>query len=157
MQHKLFDLVSYVFLMIAVSYGVGRHNFYITHDRVVEAQKWLYLSQPPYPWSLAFSKMSIAWLLHRIRRDSRAWAWGMYAVSVLVVLTAVSINVFQLSLCRPLWAVWDHDSKPDAVCMDLKVARMSIYVNSAFIVFTDFALSIAASREVQSIFNGYFG
>lgn len=128
--------------MIAVHYGIGRHNYYVPTDQEVLAEKWLFLSQPVFPWSLAFSKMSIACMLIRIRRDQRVWAWGMYFIMVFVVLIAINTNVFQLSLCRPLWAVWDH-SNSEAQCMDMTVAQTSIYVNSALNVVTDFALSLA--------------
>ncbi|KAK4171237.1 hypothetical protein QBC36DRAFT_340353 [Triangularia setosa] len=138
----LFDLASYVFLMIAVHYGIGRHNYYVPTDHEVLAEKWLFLSQPVFPWSLAFSKMSIACMLVRIRRDQRVWAWSMYFIMVFVVLIAINTNVFQLSMCRPLWAVWDR-SDPNAHCMDPVVAQTSIYVNSALNVVTDFALSLA--------------
>ncbi|KAK0723634.1 hypothetical protein B0T21DRAFT_294158, partial [Apiosordaria backusii] len=102
----------------------------------------LFLSQPVFPWSLAFSKISIACMLVRIRRDQRVWVWSMKFIMVFVVLIAINTNIFQLSLCRPLWAVWDR-SNPDAQCMDPAVARTSIYVNSALNVVTDFALSLA--------------
>ncbi|KAK4660703.1 hypothetical protein QC762_121420 [Podospora pseudocomata] len=138
----LFDLASYIFLMIAVHYGIGRHNYYVPTDQEVLAEKWLFLSQPVFPWSLAFSKMSIACMLIRIRRDQRVWAWGMYFIMAFVVLIAINTNAFQLSLCRPLWAVWDH-SNSEAQCMDMTVAQTSIYVNSALNVVTDFALSLA--------------
>ncbi|KXX75412.1 hypothetical protein MMYC01_209499 [Madurella mycetomatis] len=138
----LFDLISYSFLMVAVSYGVGRHNYYVPDDQEVQAEKWLFLSQPTFPWSLAFSKMSIAWMLLRIQRDRRAWVWSMYAIMVFVVLTAINTNAFQFSLCKPLWAVWDH-SNPDAVCMDPRIGQTSIYVNSAFTILTDLVLSLA--------------
>lgn len=128
--------------MVAVSYGVGRHNYYVPNDQEVEAEKWLFLSQPTFPWSLAFSKMSIAWMLLRIQRDRRVWVWSMYGIMVFVVLTAINTNAFQFSLCKPLWAVWDH-SNPDAVCMDPIIGQTSIYVNSAFTILTDLILSLA--------------
>lgn len=129
-------------MLVAVHYGVGRHNYYVPDDKEMLAEKWLFISQPSFPWSLAFSKVSIAWMLIRIQRDVRWWVWTMYALIVISVGTAISSNYFQLTACDPLWAVWDH-SNPDAKCTDPHVSQTSIYVNSALAIFTDFALSLA--------------
>jgi hypothetical protein len=129
-------------LLVAVHYGVGRHNYYVPDDQEELAQKWLFLSQPPFPWSLAFSKVSIAWMLIRIQRDERWWTWSMYMLMTVSVGVAIVSNVFQLSMCKPISAIWDH-STPGAVCTDLHVAQRSIYITSALTIATDFALSLA--------------
>jgi hypothetical protein len=141
---------------VAVNYGVGRHNYYVPHDQEVLAEKWLFLSQPPFPWSLAFSKVSISWMLLRIQRDIRWWCWTMYAFMVLSVGVAITSNVFQLSLCTPLYGVWDH-SDPSVVCMDSKKAQTSIYVNSCVTIVTDVALSLAVCLFSSPPFWRFFG
>ncbi len=127
---------------MAVHYGVGRHNFYIPPDDLVPAEKFLFLSQPPYAWALAFAKLSIIWMLIRIQRDHhRFWPVFLYFMMVFVTLVAVTMNAFQLSLCRPLAAIWDH-SIPDPVCMPPTTAQISIYVTAAATILTDVILSL---------------
>ncbi|KAK4239504.1 hypothetical protein C8A03DRAFT_32456 [Achaetomium macrosporum] len=137
-----FDAVSFALLLVAVSYGVGRHNYYVPHDQEVLAEKWLFLSQPPFPWSLAFSKVSISWMLLRIQRDTRWWCWTMYGFMVVSVGVAIVSNIFQLSMCKPLYGAWDH-SDPSVVCTDPKKSQASIYVTSSVTIVTDVALSLA--------------
>jgi hypothetical protein len=129
-------------LLVAIHYGVGRHNYYVPDDQEVLAEKWLFLCQPPFPWALALSKMSIAWMLLRIQRDRPWWTWSMYFLMFVSFGVAVVSNVFQLSACKPLWAVWDH-SNPDAVCADPKTSQTSIYVTAILTIITDVALSLA--------------
>ncbi|KAK0726104.1 hypothetical protein B0H67DRAFT_599025 [Lasiosphaeris hirsuta] len=135
-------MVSWILLLMGIHYGVGRHNFYVSDEDEILAEKYLFLTQPPYPWALAFAKMSIAWMLIRLRREERIWVTVMAATMVIAAGIGVSANSFQLSLCHPLWAVWDH-SNPDAVCMDLHVARTSINVHAGLTITTDVILSLA--------------
>ena len=141
-RRKICDLVNWILLLVAIHYGVGRHNFYVPEPDRILAEKFLFISQPTYPWSLTFSKMSIAWMLIRIRRDSRQWVITMAGMMVLSLGIAINSNAFQLTVCTPLWAVWDH-SDPNAKCMDKDVAQASIYVNSSLTIATDFFLSFA--------------
>lgn len=129
-------------MLVSVRFGVGRHNYYVAPEEEVLAEKWLFLSQPPFPWSLAFSKVSIAWMLMRIQRDRTWWVWTMYFLMFVSVGVAVVSNIFQLSACRPLAAVWDHTIK-NPVCNSPSVSQTSIYVTSSLTIVTDFVLSIA--------------
>ncbi|KAK3933647.1 hypothetical protein QBC46DRAFT_432099 [Diplogelasinospora grovesii] len=137
----MFDMMEWVLLLVSITYGVGRHNYYISAANMVLAEKFLFLSQPPYAWSLAFSKMSIAWMLMRIQRDRKLWAACMYFIMFFVVGIAITMNAFQFSMCRPLWAIWDH-SNPDAA---------SIYATAAMTIVTDITLSLAPISFIVNI------
>ena len=144
---QLFDAISFSLMLVSVRYGVGRHNYYLPADEEMLAEKWLFLSQPPFPWSLAFSKVSIAWMLLRLQREKRWWCWTMYFLMFVSVGVAVTSNIFQLTICKPLEAVWDH-TITTAVCSNPKTSQISIYVTSSLTIVTDVALSFAvrASR-----------
>lgn len=58
---------------------------------------------------------------------------GVMAVSLGI---AICSNAFQLSLCKPIWFIWDH-THPNPVCMDPKKAQISIYVNAGLTIATD--------------------
>ncbi|KAK4149390.1 hypothetical protein C8A00DRAFT_18909, partial [Chaetomidium leptoderma] len=137
-------------LLVAIHYGVGRHNYYVPDDEEVLAEKWLFLCQPPFPWALAFSKMSIAWMLIRIQRDRPWWTWSMYFLMFVSAGIAIVSNIFQLSACKPLAAVWDH-SIVDAVCADPNTSQTSIYVTASITIVTDVALSLAPISFIVNI------
>lgn len=136
------DLVNWAFMLVSVHYGMGRHNIYVPADRAVLAEKWLFISQPPYAWAMSLAKMSIAWMLIRIRRDSHIWVAGMSVIMVICLGVAISANTFALTMCTPVWAIWDH-SNPDAVCQSPRKAEISIYVNAALMISTDVILSLS--------------
>jgi len=136
----LFALAEWILLLISITYGVGRHNFYVKPDDLENAEKYLFLSQPPFAWALAFAKLSIIWMLIRIQRDHKLWTIFLYIMMVFVVLTSVTINAFQFSICKPLSAIWDH-TIPNPVCMAPEVSQASIYATAAATILTDFVLS----------------
>ena len=139
--NQLFDVTEWILLLIGVRYGVGRHNFYLTPYETEQAEKFLFISQPPYAWALAFAKLSIIWMLIRIQRDHKVWKIFLYFMMAFVTLTSVTMNVFQFSLCKPLAAIWDH-SIDNPVCLPPAVGQMSIYVTAAMTILTDFTLSL---------------
>ena len=104
------------------------------------AQKFLFLSQPPYAWALVSAKLSIIWMLIRLRRSHRTWSFFLYFMMAFVLCTCITMNVFQFSLCKPLAALWDH-TIANPVCLPPSVAQTSIYVTAAATIVTDFILS----------------
>lgn len=143
-------MLEWSLLVVGISYGVGRHDYYLTPDQLMLAEKFLFLSQPPYAWSLAFSKMSIAWMLIRIQRDQRSWAIFLYSMMIFSGLIAITMNAFQFSSCKPLSAVWDH-ATPGAVCMPPSVSHISIYVTAAMTILTDVILSLLPITFIVNI------
>jgi hypothetical protein len=133
-------MVEWALLMTSTGYGLGRHNFYIAPGPAMQAEKFLFISQPPFAWALAFTKISIACMLIRIQR-SRNWMIFLYLMMVLQLLTAVTINVFQFTLCNPVAAIWDP-SIPGATCRPSIVGQISIYVTAAVTILTDVIFSL---------------
>jgi hypothetical protein len=146
----VFDLVQWSLLLVGVGHGIGRHNYYVSPDETLQAEKFLFICQPPYAWSLAFAKISIAFMLLRIQRDRRAWVAFLSCMILFSVLIAITMNCFQLSMCKPLSAIWDH-SIVDAKCMDPAVAQISIYVTAAMTILTDVILSLAPIAFIVNI------
>jgi len=127
-------------MIASVTYGLGRHNHYVNPPDTVQAEKYLFLSQPFFPWALVFAKISIAVMLLRILGESLVWRWFLYLMIVFQVLIAATMNGFQLSLCAPISAVWDH-TVANPVCMSPTVAQASIYATAAATILTDVILS----------------
>ena len=137
---QICDMIEWILLMISTGYGLGRHNFYIAPGPAMQAEKFLFISQPPFAWALAFTKISIACMLLRIQR-SRNWMIFLYLMMVLQLLTAITINVFQFTLCNPVAAIW-NPSIPGATCKLPIVGQISIYVTAAVTIFTDVTFSL---------------
>jgi rhodopsin domain-containing protein len=146
----VFDLLQWTLLLIGVGHGVGRHNYYVPPDATIQAEKFLFISQPPYAWSLACAKISIAFMLIRIQRDHRVWVIFLSIMIIFSALIAITMNSFQLSLCKPLSAIWDH-TNPNAKCMDPSIAQASIYVTAALTILTDVILSLAPIAFIVNI------
>ena len=105
-----------------------------------QAQKFLFLSQPPYAWALLSAKLSIIWMLLRLRRGKRAWTIFLYFMMAVVFGTCITMNVFQFTTCRPLAAIWDH-SIANPVCLPPSALQISIYATAGTTIATDFILS----------------
>ncbi|KAH8880573.1 hypothetical protein GQ53DRAFT_669582, partial [Thozetella sp. PMI_491] len=131
-------------LGVSLHYGLGRHNGWLDKYDMVMAEKYLFVSQPPYAWALVFAKISMSCTLLRILGESRKWRWILYAIIVTQVLIGVTINSFQFTLCRPLPAIWDPDvaTAPGTVCAAPEVAQTSIFVTASITIFTDVLLSL---------------
>ena len=132
-------MVEWILLLISTTYGLGRHNYYVPAADEMQAEKFLFISQPSFPWAMAFTKISIACMLLRIHR-STSWVTFLYIMIVVQVLWAVTANVFQFSLCKPLAAIWDHSIK-NPKCIP-KEGQISIYVTAAITILTDVIFSL---------------
>jgi hypothetical protein len=92
-------------------------------------------------WALAFAKISITLLLLRIQRHYRGWVIFSYCGTVFILVVAIATTAIQLSLCRPISAMWDH-TKLEAVCIPIGVVQEAIVATSALTILTDVILSL---------------
>ncbi|KAH6880793.1 hypothetical protein B0T10DRAFT_411920, partial [Thelonectria olida] len=134
---------------ISVSHGLGRHNYYLSPDERVPAEKFLFISQPPFAWALTCAKISIALLLIRIQHSNRLWVFFLYGMVIIQVLIGITINTFQLLLCKPLAAVWDK-TIPNYVCIP-GVVQTSIYVTAILTILTDVILSLLPLTFIRHV------
>jgi len=141
-------MVEWILLLISTTYGLGRHNYYVPAREEKQALKFLFISQPPFPWAMAFTKISIACMLLRIHR-SNSWAIFLYIMIAVQVLWAITANSFQFSLCKPLEAVWDP-SIENPKCIP-KEGQISIYVTAAITILTDVIFSLLPLKFIVHI------
>ena len=129
---------------VSLHYGLGRHNVYLDEHDMVLAEKYLFVSQPPYAWALVFAKISMSCTLLRILGESLRWRYVLYGIIVTQILIGVTINSFQFSLCKPLSAIWDPvvAAAPGTVCSAPEVAQTSIWVTASITILTDVILSL---------------
>ncbi|KAH7026901.1 hypothetical protein B0J12DRAFT_722084 [Macrophomina phaseolina] len=134
-----FDFVSWTQLVISTTHGVGRHNYYVSAAETMQAEKFLFIGQPAFAWALACTKISIVCMLFRIQTGIH-WRRFLSIMIVVQVLTAITTNVFQFSLCKPLPAIWDHTIK-NPKCI-VAAIHISIVVTSIVTILTDVILSL---------------
>lgn len=127
---------------MAVSWGMGRHNYYLRPSNEVQAEKYLFLSQPPFAWALVLAKISITSTLLRILRESTAWRWFLRVMVLFQVGIGITMNYFQFTLCKPLAAIWDPAVAATAYCEPPDISQTSIYVTAALTILTDVILSL---------------
>ncbi|KAF4629092.1 hypothetical protein G7Y89_g9060 [Cudoniella acicularis] len=142
-------LVEWGILMSSVSHGLGRHNFYVSPDEQIQASRLLFISQPPWAWSIAMIKISMACMLLRIK-TTKPWKIFLYSMIGLQIATAVAANCAQFLQCRPLAALWDPNT-PDVKCWDVKSSQLSIYLNSAIGICTDLTFSFLPISFIRKL------
>jgi hypothetical protein len=57
--------------MSSVAYGLGRPNLYITAENLELANRFLFIGQPPWAWSVELVKCSMALMLLRFKHSTR--------------------------------------------------------------------------------------
>ncbi|KAF2465221.1 uncharacterized protein BDR25DRAFT_91667 [Lindgomyces ingoldianus] len=134
-------LIEWSLFTASVSYGAGRHNYYVPADKQIPAQHLLFSSTVPWAASMMFIKISIACMLLRIKR-TRPWIIFLWTMIAIQIASCVASLVFQLVQCRPLAVIWNPAAHPNAVCTKPESAFISIYVNSSIAIATDLTFAV---------------
>jgi rhodopsin domain-containing protein len=123
-----------------VGYGLGRPSFVVEPENQVRAKMSVFLSLLISVWALAFAKISIAMLLLRILRVSRAWMIFSYITTAFILVIAIITTAIQLTICKPVSAMWIHTV--DQVCVLPTTVQAEIIATSALTIVTDVVLSL---------------
>jgi hypothetical protein len=90
-----------------VVHGLGRRSRFVSLRRRRVALELLFISQVIWYWSITLTKLSVAFLLFRIKRSDRRWRAFLYSMMLLLVLAAIVQTLFQFTQCRPFSVFWD--------------------------------------------------
>jgi hypothetical protein len=91
-----------------VKHGKGRHVWYLTHEQILAIGKLSWIGQVVLFCGICMVKMSVCFLVLRIKADSRRLRLCLYVVMSLTVATTI-IPIIALSIeCRPLHAFWNR-------------------------------------------------
>ncbi|KAF2179825.1 hypothetical protein K469DRAFT_730454 [Zopfia rhizophila CBS 207.26] len=99
-------IVNYFLLSASVFYGLGRHARFVSFSRRKTASELLFISQVVWYWSITFVKLSVAFLLLRVKRGRR-WKIFMYCIMAILIIAAIIQTFFQFLQCRPFSVYWD--------------------------------------------------
>ena len=100
--------MHYLLLVAASTYGLGHPAGFVSFDRRKAAMRLLFISQVVWYWSVTLVKLSVAFLLLRVK-PGRRWSLLMRSAMGLIVLAAVVQTIFQFTQCRPFSVYWDPD------------------------------------------------
>jgi hypothetical protein len=95
----------------------------------------MFFSQPQWSWAITLTKISIAFMIRRIKNSLR-WRIFLYTMMAIQIATAITANVLQLSQCRPIAAAWDPSIR-NAKCLSIRVSQIAIIAIAIIGVVTD--------------------
>jgi hypothetical protein len=107
---------DYTVAVLSIQKGFGRHITIDTPSNVTAFTMLIFISEPLWVWSLTFVKISVAFLLLRIKK-STPWKLGMGGAIFYLVASAIIITGLQFTECRPLRMYWDPKT-PGGSCRD---------------------------------------
>ena len=91
---------------IAVHNGLGRHEYYLSHEQISKMLIWLYFGMATLVLSTMFTRLSICIFLLQIFQSRRAWRWALYSMVGLVTAIGVILPLITLLSCQPPRKAW---------------------------------------------------
>lgn len=104
---------------VAVAYGIGNHERFITPDDRVEGMKWNWIGRMVGVFAATFGKNVVIALLLRIQGNThRRKAWFLHFIWITNTLLSIMIVVVLCSRCRPIELWWNKAL--DGTCNAIK-------------------------------------
>ncbi|GLA52518.1 hypothetical protein AnigIFM63604_009382 [Aspergillus niger] len=97
----------------AASYGVGRHDRFVTPANKTQALRFVFTYEVTGVWAGALLRVSVALILISLHR-AKIWHAILWCVVFVQLAAALGTTVCLFIQCRPLRAMWDV--VPDARC-----------------------------------------
>ena len=89
-----------------MSYGVGRHVYYLEHHQAVLATKFNWLCQAFVITSLNIGKISVAFFI--LRLSNTKWhSYFLHTINVIVILINIPVIIWTYAQCKPSALLWD--------------------------------------------------
>ena len=98
--------IGMALVIVEVSYGFGRHKYYLTSHQVQEFQKYSFGEWIQTFATLMWTKISICLFLLRIT-ISKAFIRPLQAAIIILVLSNVILTVLWVVQCDPVALAWD--------------------------------------------------
>jgi hypothetical protein len=106
---------QFIFNMLAITYGVGHHFYYVSAENGAKLGKISLLGDEMYIYTVTFAKLSIATMLKRFMTDVKAWRYGLNILMVTSVIEAIVSSCISFTQCIPIKAIWDF-TYPKSAC-----------------------------------------
>lgn len=89
-----------------LSYGIGRHVFYLGHENGVKAMKFDWVYQAFMIWAIITGKISVAFFILRLS-NTRWHTWFLQTFNALLVILGVPCVAMTYAQCKPAALLWD--------------------------------------------------
>ncbi|KAF2267268.1 hypothetical protein CC78DRAFT_531043 [Lojkania enalia] len=100
-------VVNYILTALSVVNGLGRHVRFVSFSHRRESLRFIFINQVVWYWSITLVKLSVAYLLLRVKRESKRWRYFLISIMIFLVLVAGVSTIFQFTQCRPFQVFWD--------------------------------------------------
>ncbi|KAK0610914.1 hypothetical protein B0T14DRAFT_413473, partial [Immersiella caudata] len=137
---SLLAILVMIFEIISVSYGNGRHMYYLSSSSIIQASKWSRATTPPNLAACALARISLCLFFLRIverRRGFTIFLWVLITLNVLVNIMSITRL---LASCRPLEKLWDHTVAGE--CWPTSTAFITSMIQSVVSIATDWLIAL---------------
>ncbi|KAF2396331.1 hypothetical protein EJ06DRAFT_483764 [Trichodelitschia bisporula] len=134
------SFASFAVTIAAMTVGYGRHIEHVSKTDFVTFSHLMFINQPLWVLEVTLVKISVAFMLLRIRR-TRGWRIAMWVTIAYLTVNAVVVIAFQFTECRPLSFYWNR-SLTGGVCRSPKVVQICVIVTSVVFIFSDVQSSL---------------
>ncbi|KAL1593685.1 hypothetical protein SLS60_010417 [Paraconiothyrium brasiliense] len=112
--------------------------------------RYLFISQLFWYWSVTLAKLSVAFLLLRLKQ-TRPWRYFLYLVMGVTVSAAIVQTCFQFLQCRPFSVFWDPRVFRSVQCFRRSIIDGNIIVFSSIQVGLDLIFSFIPITFVRKL------
>ena len=148
---QVVNAVGMGFVMLEVSYGLGRHIRYLPSDHIIGFLKYNFLDWVQVFLTLALSKISICLFLLRISKFEK-YRYALFTIIAFLIITHTPLTLLFLLQCQPLNKNWD--TNVPGQCFSKRVVEKIIIVQGIFSILTDF---IGVAFPVILLWNARLG
>lgn len=92
--------------LVGLSYGTGRHVFYLGHENRVKAMRIDWLYQAFLISAIVTGKISVAFFILRLS-NTRWHTWVLQTINVLLIFIAIPLITLTYAQCKPAALLWD--------------------------------------------------
>lgn len=103
----VFAATTWALILAILLSTKGLHTWYIPVDKFEPVAKGGFAFFTLWVWSVTMVKVSVCFMLLRIKRDDRSWRISLWALISALLLLAGVVTVCYMLMCDPIEANWD--------------------------------------------------
>ncbi|KAH4082298.1 hypothetical protein HBI49_196790 [Parastagonospora nodorum] len=137
--------ILYAIQCIAVHHGFGRRTAFVSSEDRSTTLFLIFVHQVVWYWAIALVKLSVTFLLLRLKSSFR-WNIFFYGIAGLLIVTVITQTLFPFLQCRPYSVYWQPElafSPGGVQCFPKEVINANIIAYSTIHVVTDVIFSLA--------------
>jgi hypothetical protein len=147
---QILAIFNFLLVSFACEYGLGRRTAFVSDSNRSSALRLIFTLQVVFYWSITLVKLSVAFLLIRLK-PTRRWKIFLYSTITLLLLNVIAQTLFQFLQCRPFSIYWDPSVASQAQCVSKVVINTNIIVNSTIHVTTDLVFSFVPITFIRKL------